>query len=133
MADDKMKKIIKSQWDMKGLAANLGNQPWHITEGPTSHGSVRIDRMSYITSYRNIESLAKDTVSEKELEEARANDTLPELLDDVTNDYMEILGELVAEEMGEHVYGTFEEGDAFIGQYEDGKLEELEKEFNIER
>lgn len=129
----KVAEIVKGHWDIKGLAQDLKAQRWRITEGPTKGGGVRIDRMDFVASYGRIEDLAKALLTEEERAEAEAADTLPEVLDDVTREYMEVLGEAVGEEMGEHVYGTFEEGDAFIGQYEDGDYAALvEAGFDIE-
>ena len=129
----KAEEVVKKHWDIKAMARDLKAQRWRITEGPTEGGGVRIDRMDFLASYGRIEDLAKDLLTEEEYAEAEKGDTLPEVLDDVTREYLDALAEAVAEEMGEHVYGTFEEGDAFIGQYEDGDYADLvERGLDIE-
>ena len=50
--------------------------------------------------------------------------------EELIDEYMEALAEVVMDAMGkdlrrEHVYATFEGGEAFIGQYEDIPAEEL--------
>lgn len=125
------KKAIKKNWDIDGLASDLRDAEWYITEGPTSHGYTRIDRMIGLPSYRSFEEFAKDLLPKSEIKEAEKTDTMPEVLSDAADQYINELAELVGEKMKEHVYGTWEEGDGWLGQYEEGKLEDLSKNFKI--
>lgn len=123
-----MDKLVRKHWDIKSLAADLGGEDWEQTE------PHRIDRRTFVGSIDNIEELAKEAVSEQELADAEKDDTLLELLEDVSREYVDALGEAVAEVMGEHVYGELYEGDVFVGQYEDGDIAELEeKGYKIRR
>jgi hypothetical protein len=127
-----MTALVKKHWDIKGLAKDLKAQKWNITEGPTQHGYTRIDRMIHVGSYPTIESLARQSVSDKEIAEAEKDDTLPELIDDLVQEYIDTLAEVVAKAMRKHVYGTFDAGDGYLGQYEEGKLDNLRRRFDIE-
>lgn len=127
-----MKPGIKKQWDIEAIANDLRQTEWYITEGPRDEQQfVRIDRMTFLADYPVIEGLARDLLSKKEIKEAEKTDTLPEVLQDATDEYMDALAELVGDVMGEHVYGTFEEGSAFAGQYEEGPFKELSEKFKI--
>jgi hypothetical protein len=106
---------IKRQWNLEGLASDLDGETWHVTE------QNRIDRTIFLASYENISALAQESVSKKEWKEAEQDGFEHEIVDE----YLDRLAELVAEKMGKHVYGTLNEGDAFLGQYEDGHIEEL--------
>lgn len=121
MDDKKLKSIIKSQWDIPGLLSDLRQEKWRRTE------PNRIDRMHWIGSYGTIESMSRDTFPAEEWNEAAKEGFESEIVDE----YMEALAAVVMEAMGkelrrEHVYATFEEGEAFIGQYEDMAAEELQ-------
>lgn len=128
-AEERLKKFIRRQWDIPGLLSDLREQKWRRTE------PNRIDRMHWIGSYQTLESMARDSVSEQEWNDAVKEGFESEIVDE----YMEALAEVVMEAMGkelrrEHVYATFEEGEAFIGQYEDMAADELrEMGFEIER
>ncbi len=82
--------------------------------------------MAWIGAYDTIRSMAQDVFPAEEWERAIKDDFDHELIDE----YMETLAEVVMDAMGkelrrEHVYATFEDGEAFIGQYEDIPAEEL--------
>lgn len=125
------KKHITDHWDIDGLASDIRQAEWYITEGPTSHGSARIDRMTNIGSYERIERMIKDLLPQKEVQEAEKDDTIFEMLNDATREYLDELAEQVGKHMKEHVYGTVEEDDMWLGQYEEGKLEDLARDFKI--
>lgn len=112
---DKLEKAVRKDWDIRGLISDLREQKWYSTE------PNRIDRRSWIASYDAIRTLAKNAVPEKEWDQAKIN----AVEDEIVDDYMEALGEVVSKEMDEHVYATFEEGEAFLGQYEDMSAEEI--------
>lgn len=124
----RMDRAVRKHFDIPGLAKDLAEAKWRITEGPTEHGSARIDRTVWVGSYRVLEDLARHAVPKKEWREA-ANEGFEH---EIVDEYMEALGDAVGAKMKEHVYGTFEEGEGFVGQYEDGHLEELRKAFVIE-
>lgn len=112
---------IRKQWDIPSLLSDLRQAKWFRSE------SNRIDRMAWVGSYGTMERMARDIFPEKEWEEAAAEGFEGEIVDE----YMEALAEVVMEAMGkelrrEHVYATFEEGEAYIGQYEDMSAAELE-------
>jgi hypothetical protein len=125
------KKVLQRMWDINGLVSDLKAAEWNVTEGPSSYGNARIDRMIGLPSYNAIEGMARDLLSSKEIKEAQKNDTLPELLSDAADQYINELAELVGEKMKAHVYGTFEDGDAWLGQYEEGKLKTLSENFKL--
>lgn len=120
MDEKKLSAKIQEQWDIPGLLSDLRQAKWARTE------PGRIDRLSWIGSYQTLESMAKDAFPEKEWEEAEEEGFENEIVDE----YMEVLARVVMDAMGkelrrEHVYTTFEEGEAYIGQYEDISAEEL--------
>lgn len=126
------KKQIKKMWDIEGLASDLRGAEWYITEGPRGPEQfIRIDRMIGLPSYQSFEGLAEDLLPKKEIDEAKKTDTMPELLSDAADQYLEELAELVAEAMKEHVYGTWEEGDGWLGQYEEGTFQEMAKKYPL--
>lgn len=126
------KKAIAKAWDIEGLASDLRDAPWYNTEGPRGDNRyTRIDRTIFLGDANTIERQAKKLLSTKEIKEAEQNDTLPEVLNDAANEYLNLLAEIVGKELGQHVYGYFEEGDAWLGQYEEGPFEELDKKFNL--
>lgn len=119
-SEDRLVDLIKSHWDVDGLIADLRAQKWQQTE------PNRIDRMAWIGSYDAIRRLASDSVSDEEWAEAEAEG----FEDEIVEKYMETLAKVVMDAMGkelrrEHVYTIFEEGDAFLGQYEDISPDEL--------
>jgi hypothetical protein len=124
----RMEKAVRKDWDIQGLISDLREAKWGQTE------PNRIDRRTWLASYDAIQSLAKNAVPAKEWEEASMNGMEAEIVDD----YMEVLAQAVMEGMGkelrrEHVYATFEEGEGYIGQYEDMSAVELrEMGFEIE-
>lgn len=109
MAGDKFREAVRQDFTPSHLVSELRAQKWRGTE------PGRIDRMLWIGDAATIEKLAQFAVTEKEWEEAKAEGFEGEILDE----YMEALAEEVSKAMKEHVYATFQEGDAFIGQYED--------------
>jgi hypothetical protein len=120
--------IIKKQWDLPGLVADLREAKWHQTE------PARIDRLHWIGGYHIIEDLAKDAYPEKEWNEAAAEGFVHEIVDE----YLEALGDALMDVTGkelrrEHIYTTIEDNEVFIGQYEDIPADELrEMGFEIE-
>lgn len=116
----RLKKIIQRQWDIPGLITDLRREKWRRTE------PYRIDRMRWIGSYGFIEAMAQSAFPVKEWDEAAKEGFEHEIVDE----YMEALSEVLIDATGkelrrEHVYATFEEGEAFIGQYEDISADEL--------
>ncbi len=111
---------IKEQWDIPGLLSDLRKAKWAQTE------PGRIDRMTWVGAYDTIRSMAQGVFPAEEWKRAIQDDFDHELVDE----YMDALSEVVMDAMGkelrrEHVYATFEDGEAFIGQYEDIPAEEL--------
>jgi hypothetical protein len=120
MDERKLKAKIQRQWDIPGLITDLRQEKWRRTE------PNRIDRMHWVGSYQTIEQMAREASSTKEWSEAAKEGFESEIVDE----YMEVLAEVVSDGMGkelrrEHVYATFEDGEAWIGQYEDMAAEEL--------
>lgn len=112
---------IRRQWDIPGLIADLRGEKWRKTE------KNRIDRMHWIGSYQTIEQMAREAFPAKEWNEAAKEGFEGEIVDE----YLEALSDVLIEATGkelrrEHIYTTFEEGEAFIGQYEDISAEELQ-------
>jgi len=130
---------VESHWDIEGLAQELCEAAWHKTERD------RYDRMIGIGSYESIAENAEDTVSKKEWSEAKKTGFEYEIVDD----YLSALAEIVSEKgmcvkkavgpgrkewrpgpvetlqpIG-HVYGTYEDGECYLGQYEDATEEEM--------
>lgn len=113
------KKAIAKAWDIEGMANDLREAPWYVTEGPRGDQRyTRIHRRTLLGTAEVIEREAKNLLSKQEIKEAE--------------EYLNALAEIVAKELGQHVYGSFEEGDAWLGQYEEGPFEELDKRFNID-
>jgi hypothetical protein len=110
MDQKKLLAKIRRQWDIPGLLSDLRKEKWRRTE------PHRIDRMHWIGSYQTIEGFARQAFPAKEW---------------IVDEYLEALSEALIDATGkelrrEHVYTTFEEGEAFIGQYEDISAEELQ-------
>jgi len=121
MDQKKLLTKIQRQWDIPGLLSDLRSEKWRHTE------KNRIDRIHWIGSYQKIESLAREAFPEKEWDEAEEEGFEGEIVDE----YLEALADVLIEATGkelrrEHVYATFDEGEAFIGQYEDISAEELQ-------
>lgn len=121
MDKKKLKAKIRRQWDIPGIISDLRQEKWRRTE------PNRIDRMSWIGSYQTIESMTREIFPTKEWNEAAKEGFEGEIVDE----YLEALAETISDGMGkelrrEHVYATFEDGEAFIGQYEDMSAEELQ-------
>lgn len=121
MDQRKLLATIRRQWDIPGLLSDLRKEKWRRTE------KNRIDRMHWIGSYETIERLARDAFPAKEWNEAEGEGFEGEIVDE----YLEALSDALIDATGkefrrEHVYTTFEEGEAFIGQYEDIPAEELQ-------
>lgn len=120
MSPAKLIAKIQKQWDIPGLLSDLRQEKWHKTE------PNRIDRRHWIGSYETIERMAREAFPSKEWDEAAKEGFENELVDE----YMGTLAQTIIEATGkelrrEHVYTTFEEGEAFIGQYEDISADEL--------
>lgn len=112
---------LRKQWDVSGLVSDLRKSKWARTE------PNRIDRLSWIGSYETLKTMARDTFPEKEWKEAEQEG----MEDEVIDEYLDAVAHVVMDAMGkdlrrEHVYATFAEGDAYLGQYEDISAEELE-------
>lgn len=115
-----LEQTIYQQWDIPALTNELRAQGWMKTE------PNRIDRLLWIGSYEALRKLASDASSEEEWSLAVEEG----LEDEIVDEYMEGMAKAVMEAMGgelrrEHVYAIFEEGEAFIGQYEDIAAEDL--------
>lgn len=120
MDERKLKGRIHGQWDIQGLISDLRQEKWRRTE------PNRIDRMHWVGSYQTMERMARLAFPSKEWNEAVKEGFENEIVDE----YMEALAETISDGMGkelrrEHVYATFEDGEAWIGQYEDISAEEL--------
>ena len=120
---------IRAQWDIPGLLSDLRKEQWHKTE------PSRIDRTHWIGSYDTIENLVKDAYPDKEWDEAAKEGFEYDLVDE----YLDALSGVLIDATGgelrqEHVYTSVEEGEVFIGQYEDIPAEALrEMGFEIGR
>lgn len=142
MKDKKLIKKVKAHWNIQGLADELCDAAWSRTE------PHRFDRTIWIGSIATMDEMAQDAFGDKEWARASKQGYTSEL----TDDYIEALAEVVSEkglctvmripkgkkewrpESGPeeipigHVYGTFEDGEAYLGQYEEGvTTEELRK------
>src|SRR3972149_1289237 len=120
MDDQKLQSKIQRQREIQALISDLRKAKWHRTE------PNRIDRRSWLGSYSLIEQMARDPFPGKEWREAAAEGFEHELVDE----YLEALAQVVMDTMGkelrrEHVYATSEDGDAWLGQYEDMSADEL--------
>ena len=121
MDQKKLLEKIRRQWDIPGLLSDLRQEKWRQTE------KNRIDRTHWIGSYQTIERMAREAYPTKEWNEAAKEGFEGEIVDE----YLEALSDVLIDATGkelrrEHVYATFEEGEAFIGQYEDMSAEELQ-------
>lgn len=136
--EKRLKAKIRKQWDIPALVSELCNETWRRTE------PNRFDRMSGIGSYQSITEMARDVFPAKEWKDAAKEGFEHELVDD----YLETLAGIVSEKgicvivaipsgvkewrpspensrpIG-HVYATYEDGECYLGQYEDGTAEEL--------
>jgi hypothetical protein len=121
MDEKKLQEKIRRQWDIPGLLADLRAEKWRKTE------KNRIDRTHWIGSYQMIEQMAREAYPAKEWNEAAKEGFEGEIVDE----YLEALSDALIDATGkelrrEHIYTTFEDGEAFIGQYEDISAEELQ-------
>lgn len=121
MDEQRLKSKIRRQWNIPGLLSDLRQEKWHRTE------PNRIDRMHWLGSYQTIEYMARQAFPSEEWEEAEAEGFENEIVDE----YMDALAEVLVDATGkelrrEHVYTTFEDGEAWIGQYEDISAAELQ-------
>ena len=121
MDQKKLLATIRRQWDIPGLLSDLRAEKWRRTE------KNRIDRTHWIGSYQTLERLARDAFPAKEWNEAAKEGFEGEIVDE----YLEALSDVLIDATGkelrrEHVYTTLEEGEVFIGQYEDISAEELQ-------
>jgi len=121
MDQKKLLAKIRRQWDIPGLLSDLRKEKWRKTE------KNRIDRTHWIGSYQTIEQMAREAFPSKEWDEAAKEGFEGEIVDE----YLEALSDVLIDTTGkelrrEHVYATFEEGEAFIGQYEDISAQELQ-------
>jgi hypothetical protein len=130
----RFERLVESHWDIDGLAQELCNAAWHKTE------PHRYDRMIGIGSYEQITESAESTVSKKEWREAKKFGDECEIVDDYLNALSAIVsekGKCVKRSVGPgrkewrpgpvetiqpigHVYGTYEDGECYLGQYEEG-------------
>lgn len=124
--EGRIRERVDEDWDLERLTNKLKQQTWNVTEKHETW--IRIDRMIYISSSQGIEELTSDAYDTEDWTEMMESGASHE----ATDDYMNYLAEAVAKVMGEHVYGTFEDDDAFLGQYEEGPEAELRERFTIE-
>lgn len=115
MADAKIIRHVLSTWDLEGTLDDLSKESWTKTE------PKRIDRRVYVASTEQAARAARRSVTKNEWAEAAKEG----FEHDIVDEYMDVLGEVLARIMGSHVYVSQEEGDWFAGQYEDGDIEEL--------
>jgi hypothetical protein len=140
MADTKDKRLrakIRKQWNIDSFVSDLCDATWRKTE------PRRYDRMIGVGTYQGIERMAKGVFSAKDWKDAAKDGFEQELVEE----YMEILANLVSQGSCEgaavppgikewrpspqeprpigHVYATSEDGDVFLGQYEDATADEL--------
>jgi hypothetical protein len=120
-----MREAIAKHFDIPSVVSELRTQKWFGTE------PYRIDRTLWIGSYELIRSLTRQAVPTREWYEAAREG----MEDGLVDDYLNTLAVMVGEAMGEeHVYGMFEDSEAFLGQYEDMSAAELrEMGFEIGR
>lgn len=104
---NEMDRPVHEHWNIDGLVADLRAAEWEQTE------PHRQDRRVWLGTYRAIVDLTQRAVSKEEWAESARNDYREELLDE----YMDAVSRAVSANMGEHVYASFEDGDAFVGQY----------------
>lgn len=109
MAGKNFHEAVKKDFNLRGLVSDLREQKWRGTN------PGQIERTLWIGSASSIEKLAQFAVTEKEWKEAEADGFEHEIVEE----YMNALAEAVSKEMDEHVYTTFLEDEAYIGQYED--------------
>lgn len=139
-ADIDWHEVVRRDVDLDGLVNELKAAPWRFVE------KNRIERTVFVASWDAILGTIKDEIPESVYSAAEEDDTVPELENDESDAYMEALAEEVATAMKaspgkppeglfdeppheykkEHVFATFEDGDGFIGQYEEGGPEKLE-------
>lgn len=109
MAGNNFHEAVKKDFNLRGLVSDLREQKWRGT------GPSQIERILWIADGSSIDSLAQFAVTKKEWDEAWAAGVEDEIVDE----YMDALAEALSKEMDEHVYATFKEEGAYIGQYED--------------
>jgi hypothetical protein len=99
---------IRKTFDLDGIIVDLKNAAWYWSE------PRRLDRMTFIASSDAVQTHLRDTFPRVM---AKADES--GFSHEIEDDYANLLGEILAKKMKEHVYVTFEEGDMFAGQYED--------------
>lgn len=124
--EQRIKEVADSTWHYEGIAIDLRNQPWHITERYQS--GIRIDRTAFLCSYEYVEGEIQEALTDAEWEHVRHEDYIAELVEAYTGH----IAARVSEIMGEHVYDMFDEGNVYLGQYEEGDPEELVETYYIE-
>lgn len=106
--------LVRKHWDIPGIIDDLRRESWYQTE------PHRIDRQTFLASYKTFEELAKESVTEEEWAEAEEGGFTNEIVED----YMNALAEVLSDVMGEHVYVIPEAGDVIVGQYKEGDISE---------
>jgi hypothetical protein len=106
---DRFDRAVRRDWDIQGLANDLRDAEWQNTE------RGRIDRRTFVASYNSIMKLTKNVVSKKSWAMAEKNG----FEHDYVDDYINAVAFAVQRLMGEHVYGTVDEDDVFVGQYQE--------------
>lgn len=146
--DDYFRRKVESHWRIPLLAWELCDAAWHETE------PHRFDRMISVGSWDTILEMTEAIVPEEDWKDAKKEGVEHEYVDD----YLETLASIVSEKgkcvqvrikpgkkewrpgkakttkpIG-HVYGTYEDGECYLGQYEeDVTAEELEaRGFKVE-
>lgn len=146
---DRFREIVKSHWHIDGLVGDLCDAAWRETE------PNRYDRMLGIGSWDSILELAERAVDdEAEWRKAQKEGYEPEYVDQYLDTLASIVSEkgkcvqtripegkkewrpgakMVVKKIG-HVYGTYEDDECYLGQYEEGvTAEELEaRGFKVE-
>ena len=98
------KKAIAKAWDIEGLANDLRDAVWYVTEGPHGHQRyTRIDRRTLLGTADVIERAATSLLSKQEIKEAEKPDTRPTLLYAAAEEDLNALTESVAKGMGPQV------------------------------
>jgi hypothetical protein len=139
--EKRLKAKIRKQWDIDMLVHDLFGASWRRTE------PGRFDRMIWIASNAGVKANAKEVFPVKEWKEAEEAGFEHEITDDYVNALAEVVSKAISRfkfwpplprgvkewrpsqaplPMGfEHVYATFEDGDAYLGQLTDLSAEEL--------
>lgn len=127
-----MKNLVQQHFNIPRLAEDLRNEPYRITERHHRRYGlfrwIRIDRMIFVGSYKQIERYTEQALPRANVVRAYEEGWFHEL----TSQYLTALAGSVEAVLGQHVYWTSENGDEFIGQYEEGEEADLRARFRIE-